>query len=132
MAENLGLKTVTLAKVTDLPLGVAVCLGEADVTANIQRMFARMGSSSKDCLPRKQTECLVEELLPMWFVIEFGSLRPGGYIKAFYAPNDGVRACLQKARLLEFPACHFHSGYATDLCMHPYHLSGRHAKSPTR
>ena len=88
-------------------------------------MVTRMRSSNNDCLPRKQTECLVKELLPTWFVIEFGSLRPRvprGYNKAFYATNDGVRACLQQAKLLDLPACHFHSGYATDLLLAPMPL----------
>ncbi|CAE7277816.1 mas [Symbiodinium sp. CCMP2592] len=78
-----------------------------------------MRSNNKDRPPTKQTECLVKDLLPTWFVIEFGSLRPRGYNKAFYSWNDGVRANLQKAKLLDSPACHFHSGYATDLLLAP-------------
>ena len=84
--------------------------------------MSQMRSNNKDRLPRKQTECLVKELLPtwfVWFVIEFGSLRSRGYNKVFYAWNDRVRANLQKAKLLDLPACHLHSGYATDVLLAP-------------
>ena len=71
----------TLPKIADLPVSVAVCVGDTDVTTRVKYMETQMRWCGTGVLPKQQTKRLVEELLPTWCVMEFGSLRPKGFTR---------------------------------------------------